>query len=147
MDGSPTVPDKVLAQIVGESIAQAFGDTRSRVSKTEYVIIPTLYAFTIPRCADQWSHSFVTILVAGTYVMFLNAEIPLELATELEDLSPEDTGPCGSESLLYISSTRWFNLMTASGRMCIAQHLLGLGKWAKAKVMEQLVQVQAQAQA
>lgn len=42
VDGSPTVPDKVLAQIVGESIAQAFGDTRSRVSESEYVIIPVL---------------------------------------------------------------------------------------------------------
>ncbi|KAH6974755.1 hypothetical protein EDB80DRAFT_741504 [Ilyonectria destructans] len=107
LDGSPTVSDHVLAQIVGEALALSLDDRSRPISGS----------------------NFVTILAAGKYIKFFHMEITEQFAQSFEDLSPAETNS-DPNSFLRVNSTDWFDIGDKNGRVAVANHLLGLANWA-----------------
>ncbi|PGH00718.1 hypothetical protein AJ79_08138 [Helicocarpus griseus UAMH5409] len=115
-DGSPTVSDELLAQIVGEALA-------ARVSKTERVS----------------ENNIVSIVAVKYYIKFFHFSITEEFVHQFRTLAPTDENP-DMATYMQLDSTGWFDMRGKAGRKYFVRHLLGLIGWANDAVIKGNIQ-------
>ena len=70
------------------------------------------------------------LLPAGRFLKFLHFQIPELFIETFEDLDPQE-GHDDRETFLDVFSTHWFDLTISTDRKRVAEHIIGLARWAR----------------